>query len=142
MNLSDEGLELIKRHEGLRLEAYRDAVGVWTIGYGHTGADVEEGQTITEHQADALLGEDVREAEECVEEHVTVDLTQGQFDALVSFVFNLGCAAFTRSTLLRLLNEGDAGGAGTQFARWVNAGGQPLPGLVKRRAEEAERFLA
>lgn len=141
MNLSDEGLELIRRHEGLRLNAYQDAVGVWTIGYGHTGG-VKPEDTIDEHQAVVLLGEDVREAEECIAEHVTVDLTQGQFDALVSFVFNLGCAAFKRSTLLRLLNEGDVGGACTQFARWVNAGGEPLAGLVKRRADEAERFLA
>lgn len=140
MNISEHGLELIKRHEGLRLNAYLDAVGVPTIGYGHTGQDVHLGLTITEHQADALLRQDVREAEDCIEANVQVDLTQGQFDALCSFVFNLGCGAFIRSTLLRLLNDGDYAGAGQQFGRWVNAGGQPLPGLVKRRGDELALF--
>lgn len=140
MEISQAGLDSIKKHEGLRLRAYRDAVGIWTIGYGHTGPEVQPGMEITEGEAESILREDVMQAEACIEEHVTVDLTQGQFDALCSFIFNLGCGAFERSTLLRLLNEGDYSGAAQQFGRWVNAGGKPLPGLVKRRGDELAMF--
>ena len=140
MNISEAGLELIKRHEGMRLIAYQDSVGIWTVGYGHTGSDVGPGVTISKEEAAELLREDIGEAEACIEEHVMVDLTQGQYDALCSFVFNLGCGAFMRSTLLRMLNESDYDGAAQQFLRWVNAGGQKLPGLVKRRADEMALF--
>lgn len=140
MEISQAGLDSIKKHEGLRLRAYRDAVGIWTIGYGHTGPEVQPGMEITEAEAESILREDVMQAESCIEEHVAVDLTQGQFDALCSFIFNLGCGAFERSTLLRLLNEGDYAGAAQQFGRWVNAGGKPLPGLVKRRGDELAMF--
>ncbi len=142
MNISEAGLDLIKKSEGLELSAYRDAVGILTIGYGHTGEEVRPGMMITPEEADDFLRGDVMECEVCIEEHVTVDLTQGQFDALCSFIFNLGCAAFTRSTLLRLLNEEDYDGAEQQFHRWVNAGGVKLAGLVTRRAAEAEMFRA
>ena len=142
MQISNAGLALIKESEGLRLEAYKDAVGIWTIGYGSTGENVRPGMKITEDEANDMLMADVMECETCIEEHVTVDLTQGQFDALCSFIFNLGCAAFTRSTLLRLLNEEDYDGAEQQFHRWVNAGGVKLAGLVTRRAAEAELFRA
>lgn len=142
MNISEEGLALIKKHEGLELTAYKDAVGVLTVGYGHTGDDVRPGMIITPEEADQLLRDDISEVEACIEDKVQVDLTQGQYDALCSFIFNLGCGAFERSTLLRLLNEADYAGAAQQFGRWVNAGGKPLAGLVRRRGEEADLFNA
>lgn len=137
---SDAGISLIKRFEGLRLEAYLDAVGVWTIGYGHTGPDVFRGRTITEEEADALLRKDLGSAENCVRAAVSVPISQGEFDALVSFVFNLGCGALRRSTLLRLLNGGDHDGAALEFAKWNKADGKVLAGLTRRRAAEAELF--
>lgn len=139
MNASERGIELIKAHEGLRLEAYRDSVGVLTIGYGHTHG-VLEGQAITEQEADAMLREDLKAAENCVEHLVCVPLTQGEFDALCSFAFNLGCSALRNSTLLKKLNDSDYDGAAAEFSRWNHAGGKVLDGLTKRRSAEAERF--
>lgn len=140
MILSPEGLALIKEYEGLRLKAYRDAVGVLTIGWGHTGSDVREGMTITQNEAEELLRIDLQKFEAAVKRQVKVQLTQNQFDALVSFTFNLGEYALERSTLLALLNKGQFAAAGGEFGRWVNAGGKPLPGLVRRRAAEADLF--
>lgn len=140
MRTSLDGLRAICKHEGLRLNAYRDPVGVLTIGYGHTKG-VREGQEITEAQAFEFLREDVTEAELCVHNRVQVPLEQAQFDALVSFVFNLGCGALTKSTLLRKLNAGDIFAAADQFLLWVHAGGHELPGLVKRRSAERAMFL-
>lgn len=139
MNISDAGLELIKEHEGLRLRAYLDSVQVPTIGYGHTKG-VALGMTCTEAQADAWLREDVREAERCVNGVVSVPLTQGEFDALVSFVFNLGCSNFRQSTLLRKLNDSDYDGAAEEFSKWNHAGGIVVAGLSARRAAERQRF--
>ncbi|MEY5099149.1 MAG: hypothetical protein RJA36_1868 [Pseudomonadota bacterium] len=142
MKLSDAGLSLIKRHEGLRLKAYPDpGTGgePWTIGYGHTQG-VQPGQEITEAQAEDYLREDVYWAEDAVRDHVKVALEQHEFDALVSLAFNIGAGAFARSTLLRKLNDGDKAGAAAEFARWNQAGGKVLPGLVKRRADEAALF--
>ena len=139
LSLSAQGLDLVKRFEGLRLGAYQDAAGVWTIGYGHTG-NVRPGQRIAEAQAEQLLRKDVSWAEEAVRKNVDVPLSQGQFDALVSFTFNLGAGALQRSTLLRKLNAGDHAGAQAEFGRFVHAGGHVLPGLVRRRADEAELF--
>lgn len=141
MKISDKGLEVIKQHEGLCLKAYVCPAGVLTIGYGHTG-DVLEGQEITEDEAERLLRNDVSWAEDCVNESVEVSLTQNQFDALVSFVYNIGCNAFRSSTLLRLLNSGNTEAAAQQFHRWNKGGGRVLAGLTKRRAHEAELFLA
>ncbi len=141
MITSDEGLELIKRFEGCRLDAYRDSVGVWTIGYGHTRG-VREGMKCTEQMAEDWLREDVRHAETCVHQSVAAALTQGGFDALVSFVFNLGCGNFRKSTLLRLVNDGRMDDAQLEFARWNKAGGTVLAGLTARREAEAERFQA
>lgn len=140
MKISDQGLRLIKGHEGLRLESYLCPAGVPTIGYGHTRG-VEMGLTCTEAQADAWLLEDLQPAERGVRELVRVPLTQGQYDALVSFVFNLGVGAFTGSRLLGLLNARDYVGAGGEFPRWVHAGKKVLPGLVTRRAAERDMFL-
>ena len=139
MQISKAGLDLIKQFEGLYLKAYRCPAGVPTIGYGHT-AGVAMGQTITQQQADDYLRRDVRQFERAVARLATVPLTQGQFDALVSFAFNLGEGALAQSTLLRLLNAGDYAGAAAQFDRWNKAGGRVLPGLVRRRAAERALF--
>ena len=141
MSISPRGLDLIKQHEGCRLEAYQDSVGIWTIGYGHT-LGVKAGDTCTQEQADAYLKADVHSAENCIEKSVTSSLSQGEFDALCSFTFNLGCAALRNSTLLRKLNSGDYDGAAAEFKKWDHAGGKQLAGLTKRRADEAELFEA
>jgi len=137
---SKAGLELTKQFEGLELTAYQDSVGVWTIGYGHTGTDVKKGLTITEDQASTLLAADVAWAVTCVNKSVTAAINQNQFDALVDFVFNLGCANFGQSTLLRLLNAGRFDDAVKEFPRWNRAGGKVLNGLTKRRKAEAALF--
>ncbi|WP_147198547.1 lysozyme [Pantoea sp. CCBC3-3-1] len=139
MKISNNGINLIKKFEGLELKAYKDSVGILTIGYGHTHG-VKAGDVITGQQADAFLREDVHVAELAVNANVKVKLTQGQFDALVSFIFNLGAGNFVKSTLLKKLNAGDYAGAADEFGKWVNAGGKLLPGLVKRRAAEREAF--
>lgn len=132
-------IDLVKASEGCRLTAYRDAVGIVTIGYGSTGG-IKEGQTITQEQAEAMLVDDLDAAADGVRKLVTVPLNQGQFDALCDFVFNLGEGRLRDSTLLRLLNQGRYGEAAAQFRFWVMAGGHPLPGLVKRRAAERAMF--
>jgi len=138
LTYSGDGLSLTEQFEGCELTAYQDQVGVWTIGYGHTGADVTPGLTITQDQAQALLAQDVTSAAACVNSVVTVALTQDEFDALVDFVFNLGAGAFTGSTLLRDLNAGDFTATAAQFDLWDHAGGAVVAGLLRRRqAEEA-----
>jgi lysozyme len=134
------GLALTERSESLRLDAYQDSVGVWTIGYGHTGTDVREGLTITEAQAVVLLSADVAWAVTCVNKFVTAAINQNQFDALVDFTFNLGGASLAQSMLLRLLNAGDFAGAAAQFLRWNKAGGKVLRGLTIRRQAEMDLF--
>jgi len=138
MRTSQRGLSLIKSFEGLRLLAYRDAVGVWTIGYGATRG-VKPGMSVTKEQAERMLLNDVQRFESEVERLVKVPLSGNQWDALVSFTYNLGASNLESSTLLRLLNVGDYAGAAEQFPRWNKAGGKVLPGLVRRR--EAERVL-
>jgi lysozyme len=140
MQISDKGLDLIKRFEGLRLDAYRCPAGIWTIGYGHTGSGVREGLTITPLKAETFLRADVGRFGEGVEE-CAGPCTQGQFDALVSFAFNLGLGALRASTLLKLHQLGQHKLAAAEFARWVYAGGKELPGLVRRRAAEAALYL-
>lgn len=146
MRTSDRGIALIKAHEGLRLQAYQDPVGVWTIGFGHTTAAgppaVTKGMKITEAGAEAILRDDLRKFEGYVTSAVHVPLTQEQFDALVSFTFNLGPGNLKTSTLLRKLNSGDYLGAADQFLRWDKAGGKTLRGLTKRREAERALFLA
>ena len=144
MNLSDRGLALIKEFESLRLDAYQDSVGVWTVGWGHTGKDVTKDTTISEATAELLIREDVSHAERCVSRFTAglSPLTQGQFDALVSFAFNVGCDALHRSTLLNKLLDGDRDGAADEFQKWNKAGGKTLAGLTRRRAAEAELFRA
>ena len=137
--LSAAGVDLIKGFEGLRLAAYQDSAGVWTIGYGHT-AGVQPGDRITTAEAEQLLRQDTAWAQQAVRDLVRVPLSQGQFDALTSFTFNLGAGALESSTLLRKLNAGDTAGAQAEFGRWIHADGQVLPGLVRRRAAEAALF--
>jgi len=140
MDYSAAGYALTEHFEGLELTAYQDSVGVWTIGYGHTGADVQPGMAITQGDAQALLAEDVAASVAGVNAAVSVDLEQYQFDALVDFAFNLGVGALRSSTLLKLVNAGDVAGAAGEFGKWVYAGGKVLPGLVRRRAAEAAMF--
>lgn len=106
MKTSKKGIELIKKHEGLRLEAYQCAANKWTIGYGHVILSGENLKIITKQQAEELLMKDLSIAEKCVNENVKVEISQNQFDALVSFVFNVGCGAFKSSTMLKALNNG------------------------------------
>ncbi|QHM71296.1 lysozyme [Mixta intestinalis] len=141
MQIGKRGIALIKQFESCELMAYRCPAGILTIGYGHT-YDVRAGDTCTPRQAELWLTEDCQVAELTIESNVTVPLNQNQFDALVSFVFNLGAGNFVKSTLLKKLNAGDYTGAAAEFDRWVNAGGRKLPGLVKRRAAEKALFLS
>ncbi|MDE1178523.1 MAG: lysozyme [Edaphobacter sp.] len=137
---SSNGLDLTKQFEGIRLNAYQDSVGVWTVGYGHTGSDVVRGLTITAQQADILLAADVAWAVTAVNKAVQTVINQNQFDALVDFTFNLGAASFTGSTLLRLLNAGNFAGASAEFIRWNKAKKKVLAGLTRRRQAETDLF--
>lgn len=137
--IGPRGLKLIKDFESLQLKAYRDPVGIWTIGYGSTGAHVKPSMVITEAQADELLKRDLDRFERGVAGMVN-SATDPQFDALVSFAFNVGVNAAGRSTLIRLHNAGDYDGAANQFARWNKAGGQILRGLTRRRAAESQLY--
>lgn len=140
MQISEQGRRLIQDFEACRLEAYQCSAGVWTIGYGHTDG-VKPGDQITVAQAEVWLAGDIAAAEKSVNTLVTASLSQGQFDALCAFVFNVGRAAFASSTLLKKLNAGDVVGAADEFLRWVHAGPKALKGLKRRRAEERALFL-
>jgi lysozyme len=137
---SDAGLSLTKRYEGLRLKAYQDSGGIWTVGYGHTGPDVRAGREVTALEAEALLRADLRSAIDCVNAAVKVPLAQNHFDALVDFTYNAGRGSFLRSALLQRLNKGDLAGADDQFALWIHVNGQPSRGLQRRRAAESAMF--
>ena len=139
MRTGSAGLALIKSFEGLRLTAYLDGAGIPTIGYGHTH-EVSPGTSCTEAEADAWLDTDLLVAETGMMECVKVGLTQNQFDALVSFTFNLGVGALKESTLLRLLNAGSAQLAAEQFPQWNLVAGKPSPGLTRRRMAEQALF--
>lgn len=146
MQISKTGIELIKRFEGLELRAYQDSVGVWTIGYGWTqsvdGKKVGSGMVIDQATADRLLKCGVVQYEQGVNQLVKVKITQGQFDALVSFAYNLGLRSLSKSTLLRKLNADEKQGAADEFGKWVNAGGMKVKGLVMRRDAERGYFLS
>jgi len=144
MTTRDQGIAAIKAHEGLRLQAYPDPGSggePWTIGWGRAHG-VKRGDVITIEQAEKFLAEDIAEAQAGIRALVKVPLTDGQLWALTSFVFNLGAGALRKSTLLKRLNAGDYAGAAGQFGLWVNAAGKPMPGLVRRRAEEKAMFLS
>lgn len=142
MKISQTGLDKIKRHEGLRLYPYKDEAGHWTIGYGHKLLPGEWYDKINEQQAEDLLRQDLAIAESAVNDLVKVPLSQNQYDALVSFVYNVGVNAFRESTLLRKLNAGDYTGAAAEFPRWKYAGGKVSSILVRRRAREQDLFVA
>jgi len=135
MHTSQEGIDLIKHFEGCETKAYQCSADVWTIGYGHTFC-VKEGDKITEEEAEALLKEDLCDFEEHVDRLITVSLNQDQFDALVSWTFNLGPTNLKESTLLRKLNEGHYDDVPAEMARWNRAGGEVLEGLKRRRKAE------
>lgn len=144
MQTSATGRALIEACEGLRLKAYRDAVGVLTVGFGHTTAAgkpiVKEGMELTgKAEADSILASDLKRVEDDVSKCLLVETKQCQFDALISFTYNLGIGNFKNSTLLRKVNAGDFTGAAAEFGRWNKAGGKVLAGLTKRR--KAERLL-
>lgn len=141
MKISEEGKNFIKLKEGLKLETYKCSSNVSTIGYGHTGSDVHANMKITKEQAEKLFAMDIQIHENNINKLVKVPLTQGQFDALVSFEFNIGYGAFKNSTLLKLLNAGKYRESAEQFTRWVYSGGKISAGLQKRREEEKRLFL-
>ncbi|GKX53980.1 lysozyme [Leminorella grimontii] len=135
------GIELIKRFEGLSQNKCRNAVGFWTIGYGHL---ISPGETfdhpITEQEAEALLRRDLSPAEKSINKLVSVPLTQNQFDALASFALNVGVGRLASSTLLKRLNMGDYHGAANELLKWNKAGGQVLANLTRRRLAEQTLF--
>ena len=143
MTVSEELIKMVKHFEGCRLASYQDQGGVWTIGYGHT-AGVKEGDTCTQEQAEKWLREDLDLAAKEMLMFVKTDLSQGQFDALTDFAFNLGAASLQRSTLLFRVNAGNFGGAASEFPRWnkVRIDGvlTESPGLTRRRLAEMKMF--
>lgn len=141
MKTSKRGLDLIKKYEGVRLQAYKCPAGVWTIGYGHTKS-VRQGDKISQYQADDYLLEDIRFAENAVN-NLNINLTQGQFDALVSFIFNVGVGNFLKSTLYRKVKANPKDKTiPSEFRKWVYAGGAKLAGLIRRREEEARLYVS
>jgi lysozyme len=143
MTYDTSGLQLTQNSESCSLTAYWDATGqVWTIGWGHTGPDVYQGQVIDQATADQLLLDDIAGAVATVNRLVSVPLTQTQFDALVDFVYNVGSSNFEQSTLLADINSGNFGDVGYQLSRWNHSGGRVLAGLSTRRANEAAEFYA
>ncbi|ADM10148.1 phage related lysozyme [Parvularcula bermudensis HTCC2503] len=156
MHISGEGIELIKAFEGLRLDVYDDGVGIWTIGYGHTGAIEVDGKryssvaaayddlgpfSISEAYAEDLLREDLQVFVAGVDRALKVTPTQSMFDALVSLAFNIGVSAFSKSTAVKRHNKRDFEGAAEAITWWNKAGGQVLTGLVRRRSAEAALYL-
>ena len=139
MNASGNCIALVKEFEGFSATPYKDGAGLNTIGFGHRIQPGELFDSITEETAEALLRDDLQEAEKAVNELVRIELTQNEFDALTSWVFNLGRERLAGSTLLELLNDGDIRGASAQITRWKYIGITLSPGLSRRR--EAERAL-
>ncbi len=144
MKTSENGVALLKRHEGLELEAYQDIASIWTIGYGHT-ADVAAGDVLTEEGATSLLSRDLASREDAIARLVTVSLNQNEFDALVSLIYNIGIDAFRGSTARRRLNAGDRIGAAEAMTWWnkatVNGVLREVTGLTRRRVAERALFL-
>jgi GH24 family phage-related lysozyme (muramidase) len=146
MKTGKKGLDLIKSFEGYRLDAYQCPAKVWTIGYGHTGKvglkSICKGMKISVTTAESLLKSDLKSFEKTVTNLVKVKLTQNQFDALVSFTYNVGSANLKASTLLRKLNDGDYSGAAEQFEKWNKVNGEVLSGLTRRRKDEKDLFCS
>ena len=140
MKTSQKGIALIEQFEGLRLAAYQDGAGIWSIGVGHTDR-VKEGDTCTSAQADEWLQQDIEQAERAVNTLVKIPLNQNQFDALVSFTYNLGWASLEESTLLRLLNAGATQLAAAEVPKWDDVAGKVSEGLLERRMAERALFM-
>ncbi len=145
MKITKEGLELIKRFEGFRGQAYRDPVGVWTIGYGHTSAAgaplVTQGMVVTAAEAEEILRQDVAMFEDGVDAAVSRDISAAQFSALVSFAYNVGLGNFKKSSVLKAVNAGNFEAVPRRLHLWNKAGGRVLAGLIRRRAEEGAMFV-
>lgn len=148
MHLDEAGLEFLKSLEGCRLEPYQDVAGVWTIGYGHTHGVNADMHPITQERAEELLREDVKSFERCLTRALSVTPTQSEFNALLSFVFNVGAGKFLDSTLLKKFNSGDVRGAAKELERW-NKIRDPKTGelvvsqgLANRRAKEMALFVS
>ena len=140
MKISQRGIDLIKSFEGCRLTAYKCPAGIWTIGFGTTGTAIKEGLVWSQAQADEALAKHLEEFSRGVTDLLKVSVTQGQFDALVSFAYNVGPGALRKSTLLKMLNDGDYSGAAGQFIRWINKGSSFEAGLRRRREAERQMF--
>jgi lysozyme len=144
--IDEQGIELIRSFEGLRLTAYQDATGIWTIGYGHTSSagdpQVNRGLTISQEDAEKILQRDVAQFAQGVARLITIKLNEAQFACLVSFAYNVGLDAFARSGVLKAVNARDFEAVPRRLALWTKAGGKTLPGLVRRRAAEAALFMA
>lgn len=141
MKTKQTGIDIIKNFEGFSNKAYKCPAGVLTIGYGFTKG-VKEGDTITKEDAEKRLKVELISREQCITEFVHRNLTENQFSALVCFIFNIGSGNFKASTMLKLLNTGaKPQTVANEFSEWIHAGGKVLPGLIKRRAAEAELFL-
>lgn len=143
ITIPQQAIDLIKQFEGFSATSYKCPAGVQTIGYGTTrikGKAVTAGQSCTKEEAEQYLRDDLQTFAQAIKRVVKVPLTDNQFSALLSFTYNLGVGALEGSTLLRRLNDGNYAAARNEFFKWVNAGGKPLPGLVKRRAAEAALF--
>lgn len=141
MQINAKGLALMKAFEGCELKAYKDQAGVWTIGYGHT-KDVVPGMIITQEEAEEYFKEDLLDFEEGVSDLLTIEVTDNQFSALVSFAYNLGLGSLKKSHLLSFLNQGMAEKAATQFVRWDLVNGIPDKGILRRREAERDLFLS
>ena len=140
MRTSDKGMEFIKGWERRRLVSYQDLRGIWTIGWGHTGKDVTPGLIITRERADSLFDIDLIAAENVIADFVDIALAQNEYDALVSFVYNIGRGRFAGSTLLDQLNRGNRTQAVSELLRWHYCDKKDVEGLVRRRKAEADMF--
>lgn len=138
MEINKKGIEILKNSEGFSERPYLCPAGVLTVGYGHTGGIKG---SVTKDEAEKLLKADVKHVEKAIDQHVKVELTENQFSALVSFIYNIGTGNFAGSTLLKLLNQGKYQEAANQFDKWTFANGKKLEGLVSRRKAEKELFL-
>lgn len=144
-DISEQGFEIIREFEGFRSNAYLDTGGVWTIGFGTikypNGIKVKAGDTCTRGQAELWLKNDCQWVDACLDKYVKVDINQNQFDALASFVYNIGETAFSKSTMLTLINKGQLKAAALQFDRWVYVNGKKEKGLANRRVKEKALFV-
>lgn len=139
MKPSQDCVDLVRKFEGLRTEAYVDQGGIWTIGYGHTGS-IKSDMIINQHEAEEFLQQDLQKACDCVLNSTDVGLKQNELDALCCFVFNIGCHAFKNSTLCAKLNQGKYGDAAKEFMKWDHVHGQVVQGLLNRRLAEYALF--